>query len=77
MNIAMMIQTGLKKEQAKRLASVHTANEKEVVGTCVFLKDPDMETLSADIRAIGREVELITRKEVSAQPSRPIQHFQV
>ena len=63
MNVVLMIRTGLPEAQAAKLAKVRTANEKEVCGTCVMMRKPDMDTMMADIRAIGREVDALARIE--------------
>ena len=61
MKIIAIIETGLSPNEAQALENVKTQNRKEVMGPVVFFKDITPDTLPADIRAIGREVDYINR----------------
>ena len=61
MRIIDIVATGLTPADAQKLVDVRTQNRKEVLGDNVYFQDITPDTLPADIRAIGREVEYITR----------------
>lgn len=66
MKVITFIETNLAPGVAEKLAKVRTQNTKEIHNSVVMMINPDMDALPADIRAIGREVETLTRIENEA-----------